>query len=517
MQDASKKIVHTIYHTMERTSSSRKSRSLKQNNTNPLGLTTLEIEELERLAQLLNNRTVSQTANNQRSRGQGTKKTSTKVGNIDKLPNQNGTLLTPEERQLQKILAEIQKRNPRFVNNMNLANVGSSERTISKNANNQRFGGQSTASGTKKTATNSVGNTKNNGAIVKLQNQNGRAVPLEEVQRMWNDIGRGGMVSLTPNNLRGMIRSGPPVNNWNEGERQTKQISVTKLAVRSKCLLQKKEKKEVTKPNGRRVIRVLPNEQQENLIDVFERLEMYLGTYYGASDVDLKEMGFKLKFSNGSSKTYTYTQAARDIPMYADLSTETIIKQVGKKDGELTSHPHHTLVALGQNIARLRRLGCKYMAWRKSTDKRRNCVRREDTNGPIVGNGRTFGRNGRNDDKRDMYSIVEDEKHITVYFTGGNPKPKSLSSNSSNSKSSTKRATNSNSNTNRYQIKKIWQRSFIKYTCKPANKCKWEQVEPKGRAVFVAKRVIDRMLDDNNSEPMADWTRWRRRSWGTMP
>jgi hypothetical protein len=435
---------HIQYHTMERTSTSRKSRSRKPN------LSSAEIAALPSSSLNLNNINLNNTSINKYIKG---------------LP---GT----------------------------------------QTATNQRSRGQSTVSGTKKTATKKAGNTENNNRpILNYPTQNSGAFPLEEVQRVWNGLER--LVPLTSNNFRGIIQSdGPPVNNWNEGERRTKNISVTKLAVRSKCLLQKKEKRQVTKPNGRQVTRVLPNEQQEKLIDVFERLEMYLGTYYGASDVDLKEMGFKLKFSNGPSKTYTYTQAARDIPMYADLSTETIIKQVEKKGGELLSHPHHTLVALGQNIARLRRLGCKYMAWRKSEDKRRNCAGR-DTN---VGNGRA-----------DMYSIVEDEKHITVYFTGGNPQPNSLSSNSSKSKSSTKRATsNSNSNNNSNQIQKIWQRSFIKYTCKPkpppnAKKCVWKQVEPKGRAVFVAKRVIDRMLDDNNSEPMADWRLWRRRSLGTMP
>ena len=232
------------------------------------------------------------------------------------------------------------------------------------------------------------------------------------------------------------------------------------LSSRSKYLLHKKEKERTKK--GR--MKPKANAEQRKLLKMYFDLRNYLKTYYDADKIILKSMSFHVLYNGrpGQSKTITYTEAARAIPMYADLNVKTSVN--GKNDideikakfnsGQYISHPHHTLVTLGQNIARMRRLGCVYMGQRTNTeDTRRDCANKDDVY---------------------PYNIQQTQKYITVTFNG----------------------------------KTIWRQPYLRYTCMERNACSWGEPLPKGRAVFIAKRVIDRHLrpiGDDLSKKMKKW------------
>jgi hypothetical protein len=193
-------------------------------------------------------------------------------------------------------------------------------------------------------------------------------------------------------------------------------------------------------------------------------LRQYLMDYYGATKITFHEMYFTKHMSSQVKEDVPYKLAAREIPMYADKSTEQIKKM--KSDAASRGkypHPHHTLVSLGQNIARLNRLGCEYMALREEPDnRRRNCYDPEKEEPQLF-----------------QYHIDVDKNQIKVLSIDG------LKLNQ----------TKNMNIMNRVNTTVMWKYDYNRYTCKKG--CSWRGIHKLGKmhVAFIAKRVVDRLLD----------------------
>lgn len=215
---------------------------------------------------------------------------------------------------------------------------------------------------------------------------------------------------------------------------------------------------------SKRLVNERTRTTQNQFVRVFRNLREYLRSYYGAQDVQLQPLRFKIIYETGSY-ILTYTEAARRIPAYYTMrSSQELINKMGKQNRSIND-PYHTLVQMGQNIARMRRLGCKYMALRT---------------GPRKCSGDT-GEEYR-------YSIRQTKKFMQVVDTYSNN-----------------------------QV--VWQQPYLRYTCRNRRSntddepdCQWGPQLPKGRAVFIAKRVIDRLLGNDNLALLLRKTGTRGRS-----
>jgi len=236
--------------------------------------------------------------------------------------------------------------------------------------------------------------------------------------------------------------------------------SLDLLAQRSKYFLYKKETEQKTrKKGGGTYTKPKANVEQRRLLKMFLDLKKYLMAHYEADNIVMKEMTFHVIRKGIPSETITYTQAARTIPMYADLSDDQIIETF--TDGKYVSHPHHTLVSLGQNIARMRRLGCWYMGKREDPDPRRDCVNHKDE---------------EENPKNYPFHIKQTQKYIQVTNSGNT----------------------------------VWEQPYKLYTCSEKDVCTWGEPQPKGRVVFIAKRVIDRLSEEFSRRVPNRMKNWKK-------
>lgn len=184
----------------------------------------------------------------------------------------------------------------------------------------------------------------------------------------------------------------------------------------------------------------------DDLVNIMiAELRNYLKKFYKADSITFDEMFFTVR-KGGGAKEIPYKKAAKDIPMYADLSVEEI-KQIPLDPRK--PHPHNTLISLGQNSARLDRLSCRYMPMRRSQQKKRDCT---GTSPP------------------DYYiDYLTDKNRIQVVEVDGN----------------------------RRTI--IWQHEYNLFACKG---CTWKEKDQLGKmhVAFIAKHLTDRLMNNKNNQ-----------------